>query len=150
MRQGGPIMLRVKHLLARKGREIWSVDSDEPVLEAIQIMADRHVGALPVLREGQLAGVISERDYARKVILLGRSSAETPVWQIMSAPVITVGPEDAVRRCMELMTERRIRHLPVVDESGAMIGMISIGDLVRGVIEEQQETIEQLEKFIAG
>ncbi len=150
MRHGGPIMLRVKHLLARKGRDIWSVDSDEPVLEAIQIMADRHVGALPVLREGQLAGVISERDYARKVILLGRSSAETPVWQIMSAPVITVGPEDAVRRCMELMTERRIRHLPVVDEGGAMIGMISIGDLVRGVIEEQQETIEQLEKFIAG
>jgi CBS domain-containing protein len=143
-------MLRVKHLLARKGRDIWSVDSDEPVLEAIQIMADRHVGALPVLREGQLAGVISERDYARKVILLGRSSAETPVWQIMSSPVITVGPEDAVRRCMELMTERRIRHLPVVDESGAMIAMISIGDLVRGVIEEQQETIEQLEKFIAG
>ena len=90
-------MLRVKHLLARKGRDIWSVDSDEPVLEAIQIMADRHVGALPVLREGQLVGVISERDYARKVILLGRSSAETPVWQIMSAPVITVGPEDAVR-----------------------------------------------------
>ena len=150
MRHEGPIMLRVKHLLARKGRDIWSVDSDEPVLEAIQIMADRHVGALPVLREGQLVGVISERDYARKVILLGRSSAETPVWQIMSAPVITVGPEDAVRRCMELMTERRIRHLPVVDAGGAMIGMISIGDLVRGVIEEQQETIEQLEKFIAG
>ena len=143
-------MLRVKHLLARKGRDIWSVDSDEPVLEAIQIMADRHVGALPVLREGQLVGVISERDYARKVTLLGRSSAETPVWQIMSSPVIMVGPEDAVRRCMELMTERRIRHLPVVDESGAMIGMISIGDLVRGVIEEQQETIEHLEKFIAG
>jgi CBS domain-containing protein len=143
-------MLRVKHLLARKGRDIWSVDSDEPVLEAIQIMADRHVGALPVLREGQLVGVISERDYARKVTLLGRSSAETPVWQIMSSPVIMVGPEDAVRRCMELMTERRIRHLPVVDESGVMIGMISIGDLVRGVIEEQQETIEQLEKFIAG
>ena len=116
-------MLRVKHLLARKGRDIWSVDSDEPVLEAIQIMADRHVGALPVLREGQLVGVISERDYARKVTLLGRSSAETPVWQIMSAPVITVGPEDAVRRCMELMTERRIRHLPVVDASGVMIGM---------------------------
>jgi len=142
--------LRVKHLLARKGRDIWSVDSDEPVLEAIQIMADRHVGALPVLRDGQLVGVISERDYARKVTLLGRSSAETPVWQIMSSPVIMVGPEDAVRRCMELMTERRIRHLPVVNEQGAMIGMISIGDLVRGVIEEQQETIEQLEKFIAG
>ena len=143
-------MLRVKHLLARKGRDIWSVDSDEPVLVAIQIMADRHVGALPVLREGKLAGVISERDYARKVILLGRSSAETPVWQIMSSPVITVGTDDAVRHCMELMTERRIRHLPVVDGSGEMVGMISIGDLVRGVIEEQQETIEQLEKFIAG
>ena len=143
-------MLRVKHLLARKGSEIWSVDSDEPVLEAIQIMADRHVGALPVLRDGKLVGVISERDYARKVILLGRSSAETPVWQIMSSPVITVGPEDGVRHCMALMTERRIRHLPVIDERGEMIGMISIGDLVRGVIEEQQETIEQLEKFIAG
>jgi CBS domain-containing protein len=143
-------MLRVKHLLARKGRDIWSVESDEPVLEAIQIMADRHVGALPVLRDGQLVGVISERDYARKVILLGRSSAETPVWQIMSSPVITVGTDDAVRHCMELMTARRIRHLPVVDGSGEMVGMISIGDLVRGVIEEQQETIEQLEKFIAG
>lgn len=143
-------MLRVKHLLARKGREIWSVESEEPVLEAIQIMADRHVGALPVLREGKLVGVMSERDYARKVILLGRSSAETPVWQIMSSPVITVRPDDLVRHCMELMTERRIRHLPVVDEGGEMVGMISIGDLVRGVIEEQQETIEQLEKFIAG
>jgi len=143
-------MLRVKHLLARKGNDLWSVDAEEPVVEAIQIMADRHVGALPVLRDGKLVGVVSERDYARKVILLGRSSAETPVWQIMSAPVITVDAEESVRRCMEVMTERRIRHLPVVDQSGAMVGMISIGDLVRAVIEEQQETIEQLEKFISG
>jgi CBS domain-containing protein len=143
-------MLRVKHLLARKGRDIWSVDSDEPVLEAIQIMADRHVGALPVLREGQLVGVISERDYARKVILLGRASADTPVSQIMSAPVITVGLEDRVHRCMQLMTEKRFRHLPVVDADGAMVGVISIGDLVSAVIAEQRETIEQLEKFIAG
>ena len=142
-------MLRVKHLLARKGPEIWSIDSDEPVLAAIQMMADHHVGALPVLRDGQLAGIISERDYARKVILLRRSSAETPVWQIMSSPVVTVGPEDAVRHCMEGVTEQRIRHLPVVDD-GHMIGMISIGDLVRAVIEEQQETIEQLERFITG
>ncbi|RPI13411.1 MAG: CBS domain-containing protein [Lysobacterales bacterium] len=142
-------MVRVKHLLARKGREIWTVDVDEPVLGAIQIMADRHVGALPVLRDGQLAGIVSERDYARKVILLGRSSAETPVWQIMSSPVVSVGPEESVRRCMELMTERRIRHLPVV-EAGRMVGVISIGDLVRAVIEEQEETIAQLEKFIAG
>jgi CBS domain-containing protein len=143
-------MLRVKHLLARKGSDIWSVEADQPVLAAIQIMADRHVGALPVMRGGQLVGVISERDYARKVTLLGRSSAETEVWQIMSSPVVTVGPEDGVRHCMQLMTDRRIRHLPVVDQGGSMIGMISIGDLVRAVIEEQQETIEQLERFIAG
>ena len=142
-------MLRVQHLLARKGRDIWSVDSEEPVLEAIQIMADKRVGALPVLREGTLVGVVSERDYARKVILLGRSSAETPVWQIMSSPVVTVTPDDGVRQCMQLMTERRIRHLPVV-EGGRMVGMISIGDLVRVVIEEQDQTIEHLERFIAG
>ncbi len=142
-------MLRVKHLLARKGKEIWSVDADEPVLEAIQIMADRHVGALPVLRDRELVGVVSERDYARKVILLGRSSDETPVWQIMSTPVVTVSPDEDVRRCMEIMTERRIRHLPVVD-GGTMVGLISIGDLVRAVIEEQQETIQQLERFITG
>jgi CBS domain-containing protein len=142
-------MLRVNHLLARKGREIWSVDADQPVLEAIQIMADRRVGALPVTRGGELVGVVSERDYARKVILLGRSSAETPVWQIMSSPVVSVAPGDSIKQCMELMTERRIRHLPVV-ENGDMVGMISIGDLVRAVIEEQQETIEQLEKFISG
>jgi CBS domain-containing protein len=142
-------MLRVNHLLARKGREVWSVDADQPVLEAIHIMADRRVGALPVMRGGELVGVVSERDYARKVILLGRSSAETPVWQIMSSPVVSVAPGDSVKHCMELMTERRIRHLPVV-EGGDMIGMISIGDLVRAVIEEQQETIEQLEKFISG
>jgi CBS domain-containing protein len=143
-------MLRVKHLLANKGHDIWSIDAEEPVLAAIQIMADHHVGALPVLRDGRLAGIVSERDYARKVILLGRSSAETAVWQIMSAPVVTVDAEDPVRRCMELMTERRVRHLPVVDASGAMVGMISIGDVLRAVMEEQQSLIEQLEKFISG
>src|SRR5512137_560673 len=142
-------MLRVTHLLTSKGRDLWSVDAEQPVLEAIQIMADRRIGALPVMRAGELVGVVSERDYARKVILLGRSSAETAVWQIMSSPVITVGPGETVRHCMEIMTERRIRHLPVV-EGGITVGMISIGDLVRAVIEEQKETIEQLEKFIAG
>jgi len=142
-------MLRVKHLLARKGHDVWSVDVNEPVLHAIQIMADRHVGALPVLRNGELVGVISERDYARKVILLGRSSAETPVWQIMTSPVVTVAPDDPVRECMQVMTVRRFRHLPVL-EGGQMVGMISIGDLVRAVIEEQKETIEHLERFITG
>jgi len=142
-------MVRVKQLLGRKGAEVWSVDADEPVLEAIQMMADRHVGALPVTRHGQLVGVVSERDYARKVILLGRSSAETPVWQIMSAPVVTVTPEEDVRQCMQLMTAKRIRHLPVM-QGDRMIGMISIGDLVRAVIEEQDQTIEHLERFISG
>ena len=142
-------MLRVRQLLARKGNEVWSIDVEDPVLEAIQLMADKHVGALPVTRNGDLVGVISERDYARKVILLGRSSAETPVWQIMSSPVVTVSPDEDVRQCMQLMTHRRIRHLPVV-EDGRMIGVVSIGDLVRVVIEEQDQTIEHLERFIAG
>jgi CBS domain-containing protein len=142
-------MLRVRQLLARKGHEVWSIDVEDPVLEAIQLMADKHVGALPVTRNGELVGVISERDYARKVILLGRSSAETPVWQIMSSPVVTVTPDEDVRQCMQLMTHRRIRHLPVVEE-GRMIGVVSIGDLVRVVIEEQDQTIEHLERFIAG
>ena len=142
-------MLFVRQLLAGKGHDVWSIDADEPVLQAIQIMADRRVGALPVLRGGELTGIISERDYARKVILLGRSSAETPVWQIMSAPAITVTLEETVQQCMEIMTERRIRHLPVVD-GGRMVGMISIGDCVRAVIEDQTETIQQLERFISG
>ena len=142
-------MVSVRQLLSRKGAEVWSIDAEEPVLEAIQMMADRRVGALPVTRNGELVGVVSERDYARKVILLGRSSAETPVWQIMSSPVITVTPAEDARKCMQLMTEKRIRHLPVVD-GGRMIGVISIGDLVRAVIEDQEHTIEQLERFIAG
>jgi CBS domain-containing protein len=142
-------MLRVSHLLSNKGSDVWSVEADEPVLQAIQVMAERHVGALPVLRGGELVGLVSERDYARKVVLHGRSSAETFVWQIMSSPVVTVAPGESVRRCMEIMTERRIRHLPVVAD-GAMVGMVSIGDLVRAVIEEQQQTIEHLEKFITG
>lgn len=142
-------MVTVRQLLRRKGNDVWSIDVEEPVLEAIQLMADKHVGALPVTRNGELAGVISERDYARKVILLGRSSAETPVWQIMSSPVVTVAPDQDVRQCMQLMTHRRIRHLPVV-ENGRMVGVISIGDLVSAVIEEQEQTIEQLERFIAG
>ncbi len=142
-------MVSVRRLLARKGNEVWSIDCEEPVLEAIQVMADKHVGALPVTRNGELAGMISERDYARKVILLGRSSAETPIWQIMSSPVVTVMPGQDVRQCMEIMTRERIRHLPVVDD-GRMIGVVSIGDLVRAVIEEQEQTIEHLERFIAG
>ena len=142
-------MLRVRYLLAFKDKNVWTIEPEEPVIDAIQLMADKHIGALPVVRGDELVGIVSERDYARKVILLGRSSSDTPVWQIMSSPVTTVSPEEAVHRCMEIMTEQRIRHLPVV-ERGELIGIISIGDLVKAVIEEQQHTIDQLERYIAG
>lgn len=142
-------MLRVKYLLALKGKEVWSIGPEAPVLDAIQLMADKHIGALPVMRGAELLGIVSERDYARKVILKGRSSADTPVRDIMSTPVRTVSPEEAVHRCMEIMTEQRIRHLPIVDKQ-KVVGMISIGDLVKAVIEEQQQTIDQLERYIAG
>ena len=140
-------MTTVRHLLDRKDRALFSIEPEDPVLEAIRMMADRHVGALLVMRSSELAGIVSERDYARKVVLLGRSSAETPVWQIMSSPVVTVSLDSSIEDCMRLMTERRIRHLPVV-EQGGVIAMISIGDLVKAVIEEQQQTIEQLESYI--
>jgi CBS domain-containing protein len=140
-------MTTVRHLLDRKGRAIFRVGPDEPVLEAIRSMAEHHVGALLVMREQELIGIVSERDYARKVILKGRSSSETPVAQIMSAPVTTVTLDTTVEQCMRLMTEGRIRHLPVL-ERGRVLGMVSIGDLVKAVIEDQQQTIEQLESYI--
>ena len=142
-------MRTVKQLLSGKARAIYSVDVDDPVLEAIRLMAEKRVGALPVLRNGVLAGIMSERDYARKVVLLGRSSAETPVSTIMSSPVVTVTSSDTVQHCMEIMTARRIRHLPVVDQ-GALIGMISIGDCVKSIIDEQRAEIEDLKRYIAG
>ena len=142
-------MLRVSYLLAFKNKSVWTIGPEEPVLAAIQMMADKHIGALPVMRENELIGIVSERDYARKVILLGRSSSDTPVWQIMTSAVKTVSPDEGVHRCMELMTELRIRHLPVM-EKNRLVGMISIGDLVKAVIEEQQQTITQLERYIAG
>src|SRR6266576_42048 len=107
-------MIMVKHLIERKGRTLYSVEPEDPVLEAIRQMAEHHVGALLVLKGTELQGIISERDYARKVILHGRSSAETPVWQIMSSPVITVSPDDTVHHCMQVLTENRVRYLPVV------------------------------------
>ena len=140
-------MVTVRHLLDRKSRALWSVEPDDPVLEVIQLMADHHVGALPVIRGGELIGIVSERDYARKVALLGRSTTETPVWQIMSSPVITVTCETSLNDCMQLVTAHRVRHLPVV-ENGRVAGMISIGDLVKAVIDDQQHQIEDLERYI--
>jgi CBS domain-containing protein len=142
-------MQTVNQLLKVKGSQIFSVAPADSVLRAIEIMATRHVGALLVMNQGSLVGIISERDYARKVILKNRSSHDTPVGDIMSAPPVTVVPEDTVHHCMELMTEGRFRHLPVVD-SGRVVGMLSIGDLVKAVIEDQSRQIEQLERYIAG
>ncbi len=140
-------MTTVSQLLDGKGRAIYSIGPEDPVLEAIRLMADRHVGALVVMKGEELVGIVSERDYARKVILMGRASDETPVWEIMSSPVVTVAPNQTLDDCMRLVTAKRIRHLPVVDD-GKLVGMISIGDLVKAVIEDQQHTIEQLESYI--
>jgi len=140
-------MTTVRQLLERKAHEIFSVEPQAAVLEAIRAMAAHHVGALLVMQGESLRGIVSERDYARKVILLGRSSADTPVRDIMSSPVITVTPETTIQTCMQLMTDKRVRHLPVVD-GGRVVGMVSIGDLVKAVIAEQQQQIEQLEQYI--
>jgi CBS domain-containing protein len=140
-------MAKVRQLLEGKGTAVFSVEPEDPVLEAIQMMADLHVGALLVMKGAEIVGIVSERDYARKVILLGRSSSATPVWQIMSSPVHTVTPDASVEDCMRIMTERRVRHLPVVDH-GQVVGVVSIGDLVKAVIEDQRHTIEQLEDYI--
>src|ERR1700740_2769947 len=141
-------MTTVRQLLDGKdSRKLFAVAPAGPGLEAIRAMAEHHVGALLVMSGDSLAGIISERDYARKVILMGRSSADTPVRDIMSSPVITVTPDTSVQTCMQLMTEKRVRHLPVAD-GGRVIGMVSIGDLVKAVIAEQQQHIEQLENYI--
>jgi CBS domain-containing protein len=142
-------MLQVKHLLAEKGSQVHTIGPDDPVLTAIQIMADRVIGALLVMRGDELVGIVSERDYARKVILKGRSSSATPVRDIMTASVISVNPADTVDTCMRLCTDSRVRHLPVVD-GGKVVGVVSIGDLVKAVISEQGAQIEQLQRYIAG
>ncbi|HVP35141.1 MAG TPA: CBS domain-containing protein [Steroidobacteraceae bacterium] len=140
-------MTTVRRLLDGKGRAIFSVEPQASVLDAIRLMAEHHVGALLVMRGQALEGILSERDYARKVILRGRSSADTPVRDIMSTPVLTVTLETSVGECMQLMTDRHVRHLPVV-EGARVVGMVSIGDLVKAVIAEQQQQIEQLESYI--
>jgi CBS domain-containing protein len=142
-------MQSVDQLLKLKGTEVFSVAPQDSVLHAIEIMATRHVGALLVMSQTTLIGIISERDYARKVILKNRSSHDTPVGDIMTSPAVSVTPEDTVHHCMTLMTKGRFRHLPVV-KSGRVVGMLSIGDLVKAVIQEQSEHIEQLERYIAG
>ena len=142
-------MKLVQHLLDSKGRDIISVTADASVLDAIKIMADKAVGSLLVMQGDELQGIVTERDYARKVIIKGRSSESTQVAEIMTSDVITTSSSESVKDCMGLMTERRIRHLPVVEDN-KIIGMISIGDLVQAIISDQQEEIEQLEQYIIG
>lgn len=142
-------MLEVRQLLAEKGHRIFAIGPDEPVLEAVRLMADHYIGALLVMRGDELVGIVSERDYARKIILQNRASAETPVRDIMSSPVVTVRQTDTTDTCMRICTERRVRHLPVV-EGGKVVGVLSIGDLVKAVISEQSQEIEHLQRYIAG
>jgi CBS domain-containing protein len=142
-------MRNARHLLEGKGAAIFSVGPDDSVLDAVRRMAQEHVGALLVMQDDVLVGIVSERDYARKVILKDRSSRDTRVAEIMSAPVITVAPEATVDDCMHTVTEHRVRHLPVVAD-GRVIGVLSIGDLVKAVIDEQAEQIQQLHSYIVS
>lgn len=142
-------MRTVRHLLESKAPEVFAIGPDEPVLDAIRLMAEKRIGALLVMQGGRLVGIVSERDYARKVVLQGRASASTPVRDIMTSEVVRVGLNDTADRCMQLVTNRRIRHLPVVD-GDAVLGVVSIGDLVKAVIEDQQLEIDQLQRYIAS
>lgn len=142
-------MHTIRQILAEKGDQIWSVSPDATVYDSIRLMATKGIGALLVLEDGKLHGVVSERDYARKVILEGRSSRDTEVSDICSSPAITISPRASAEEGLALMTSKRIRHLPVV-ENNALLGVVSIGDLVNAVIGDQQQLIEQLERYVAG
>lgn len=142
-------MHSIRQILEGKTAQVVCVTEQTPVLEVIRQMAEHGIGSVLVMRGDALVGIATERDYARKVILKGRSSQDTSVADIMSSPVLTVGPGEDIRRCMQIVTEKRIRHLPVV-EGGAVVGLISIGDLLKWVIREQEQEIEQLQQYIAG
>ena len=142
-------MRTVRQLLETKSPEVFSIAPDAPVIDAIRLMAERRIGALLVMEGPRLAGILSERDYARKVVLQGRSSKDTPVRDIMTAQVISVGPQDSADHCMQLVTDSRIRHLPVLD-GDQVVGVLSIGDLVKAVMEMQRQDIDQLQRYIAS
>lgn len=143
-------MKTVAQLLRDKQHQnVHTISSEATVLEFLQAMAEHNVGALPVVDDGELVGIVSERDYARKIVLQGRSSVGTPLSTIMSSPVITTEPQQSIQACMSLMTDRHLRHLPVVDE-GRLVGLLSIGDLVKEAIAEQADLIQQLERYIRG
>ena len=139
----------IRSLLEYKGHDVWSVGPGASVYDAIELMSERDIGALPVMEDGKLVGLLSERDYARKIILKGRSSRDTRVEEIMTTPVITTSPDDTVDACMRTMTTHRIRHLPVMSGE-RVLGVVSIGDLVNWIITAQAETIDLLHSYIAG
>jgi CBS domain-containing protein len=144
-------MKTVAQLIATKpDANVYGIAPTATVLEAVRLMAEKGIGALVVMEGEHLAGIISERDYARKMVLHGRSSVGTPVSDIMTRDVITVEPRQNIQECMELMTDRHLRHLPVLDDDGRVVGLLSIGDLVKNVIAEQQSLIQQLEQYIRG
>lgn len=142
-------MKKVKDILKVKGHDVCSIEPGATVYDAMKLMADKEIGALMVMEGTKLVGLISERDYARKVILLGRSSKTTEVKEIMTSRVVYAQPDQNIEECMALMTEKRVRHLPVMEE-GELVGVISIGDLVKSIIAEQKFIIEQLERYITG
>jgi len=142
-------MTTVRNILQSKGPEIWSVEPKTPVMTALKLMDEKNIGALVVARAGSVLGILSERDYARKLVLKGRSSSDATVQDLMTSSVITVTPEQSMDQCMDLMTSKRIRHLPVV-ENDKLIGLISIGDVVKAVISEKEFLIKQLENYISG
>jgi CBS domain-containing protein len=139
----------ISSLLHHKGNKVWHITPETTVFDAVKLMADKNIGALLVLSGGKLAGVFTERDYARKIVLQGKSSKETRVREIVSSKCVTVTPDDSIEDCMRLMTENRVRHLPVV-RGGEVAGIISIGDLVNWIISAQDATIAQMEQYIAG
>jgi len=141
---------QVSAILRQKGAAIWSIGPEATVYEALERMSDARIGALLVMEGGALVGLLSERDYARKIILKGRSSKETRVKEIMISPPLTISPDCSVDEAMRIMTEQRVRHLPVVDHMGAVAGIVSIGDLVKWIITSHEKTIEQLESYISG
>lgn len=140
---------KIKDVLRSKGSQVWSVPPDATVLEALQLMADKNIGSVLVMEGDKLLGILSERDYARKVVLRGRASRNTPVSEIMTTPVYTVTPDEDIERCMALMTEKRIRHLPVMADN-RVVGLISIGDVVKAIIENQAFLLDQMEAYIVG
>jgi CBS domain-containing protein len=142
-------MKLVSDILNSKGHDIWSVNPDDTVFDSLQLMAEKEVGALLVMDEDRLVGIVTERDYARKVILEGRSSKSSSVAEVMTKRVLCVSPERTIDECMALMTDKRVRHLPVLDHKH-VVGVLSIGDLVKALIGEQQVLIDQLQHYISG